>query len=80
MYAGEHTAGTEFVIGPLFVAHGVSAGSLLLGLLLGNLFAVLSWGFLTGPIAAKKRLTLQVAAFKDKKFALLLGYIGLSPP
>jgi len=21
MYAGEHTAGTEFVIGPLFVAH-----------------------------------------------------------
>ena len=26
MYAGEHTAGTEFVIGPLFVAHGVAAG------------------------------------------------------
>src|SRR5699024_3402921 len=25
MYAGEHTAGTEFVIGPLFVAHGVAA-------------------------------------------------------
>ena len=24
MYAGEHTAGTEFVIGPLFVAHGVT--------------------------------------------------------
>ena len=32
MYAGEHTAGTEFVIGPLFVAHGVSAGDLVLGL------------------------------------------------
>jgi hypothetical protein len=27
MYAGEHVAGTEFVIGPLFVAHGVSAWS-----------------------------------------------------
>jgi purine-cytosine permease-like protein len=58
MYAGEHTAGTEFVIGPLFVAHGVTASSLIFGLLIGNLLAVLSWGFLTGPIATKKRLTL----------------------
>jgi len=58
MYAGEHTAGTEFVIGPLFVAHGVSAGDLLLGLLVGNILAVLSWAFLSGPIAVKKRLTL----------------------
>ena len=37
MYAGEHTAGTEFVIGPLFVAHGASAGDLAFGLLVGNL-------------------------------------------
>ena len=58
MYAGEHTAGTEFVIGPLFVAHGVSAGDLIFGLLIGNLLAVLSWGLITGPIAASKRLTL----------------------
>ena len=58
MYAGEHTAGTEFVIGPLFVAHGVSAAGLLGGLLIGNLLAVLSWGFLTAPIAAKTRITL----------------------
>jgi purine-cytosine permease-like protein len=58
MYAGEHTAGTEFVIGPLFVAHGVTASALIFGLLFGNLLAVLSWGFLTGPIAVKKRLTL----------------------
>lgn len=58
MYAGEHTAGTEFVIGPLFVAHGVAAGDLLLGLLLGNILAVLSWAFLTGPIAVNKRITL----------------------
>ena len=58
MYAGEHTAGTEFVIGPLFVAHGVTAGNLLLGLLLGNLLAVLSWAFIAGPIATQKRLTL----------------------
>ncbi len=58
MYAGEHTAGTEFVIGPLFVAHGVTASDLIMGLLFGNLLAVLSWAFLTGPIAVKERITL----------------------
>ena len=46
MYAGEHAAGTEFMIGPLFVTHGVSAFDVLVGLLLGNLMAVLSWRFL----------------------------------
>lgn len=58
MYAGEHTAGTEFVIGPMFVAHGVSAFDLIIGLLVGNLLAVLSWGLLTAPIAVKARLTM----------------------
>lgn len=58
MYAGEHTAGTEFMIGPLFVAWGVGAFDLIFGLLLGNLLAVLSWRYLTAPIAAKARLTL----------------------
>lgn len=58
MYAGEHTAGTEFVIGPLFVAHGAGAFDLIVGLLLGNLLAVLSWAFLCAPIAVKERITL----------------------
>ncbi len=58
MYAGEHAAGTEFMIGPLFVAQGVSALDVLLGLLIGNFLAVLSWVFLCAPIAVKKRLTL----------------------
>lgn len=58
MYAGEHTAGTEYVIGPLFVAHGVSAGDLVSGLLVGNLLAVLSWAFLCAPIATQLRVTL----------------------
>lgn len=58
LYAGEHVAGTEFVIGPLFVAHGVAAGDLLLGLLVGNLLAVLSWAFLCAPIATRTRLNL----------------------
>jgi hypothetical protein len=56
--AGEHVAGTEFVIGPLFVAHGVAAGDLFTGLLLGNFLAVLSWAFITAPIAVKTRLNL----------------------
>ncbi|HEX5788092.1 MAG TPA: hypothetical protein VFY03_07925 [Woeseiaceae bacterium] len=57
-YAGEHTAGTELMIGPLFVAAGVGAADLVLGLLIGNLLAVLSWSCLTAPIATRVRLTL----------------------
>lgn len=58
MYAGEHTAGTEFMIGPLFLAAGASLQDLLLGLLLGNLLAVLTWRYLVTPIAMAKRMTL----------------------
>jgi len=58
MYAGEHTAGTEFMIGPLFVAWGASAFDMILGLLLGNLLVVLTWRFLTAEIATARRLTL----------------------
>ena len=57
LFASEHVAATELVIGPLFVTHGVSPFDLLVGLLLGNLLAVLSWTFLTAPIAVKRRLT-----------------------
>ena len=58
MYAGEHTAGTEFMIGPLFVAWGADAASLIFGLLIGNLLAVLTWRYLTASIACSERLTL----------------------
>jgi purine-cytosine permease-like protein len=57
-YAGEHTAGTELMIGPLFIASGVGAFDLVVGLLLGNLLAVLSWMAFTAPIATRARLTL----------------------
>ena len=57
-FAGEHVAGTELMIGPLFLASGVSAFDFIFGLLLGNLLAVLSWTFLTAPIATRARLTL----------------------
>jgi len=58
MYAGEHAAGTEFMIGPLFLLNGVSLQNIFLGLILGNLMAVLSWRFLCAPIATGARLTL----------------------
>ena len=57
-YAGEHVAGTEFVIGAMFVAWGVSTADILWGLLWGNLLAVLSWGLVCAPIAVQTRLTL----------------------
>jgi purine-cytosine permease-like protein len=57
-FAGEHVAGTELMIGPLFLAAGVSAFDFIVGLLVGNLLAVLSWTFFTAPIATRVRLTL----------------------
>ncbi|MCC5453286.1 hypothetical protein LMJ53_16345 [Rheinheimera sp. UJ51] len=57
-YSGEHVAGTEFVIGALFVSWGVGASDILVGLLLGNLLAVLTWGLITAPISTDTRLTL----------------------
>jgi len=57
-YAGEHAAGTEFVIGATFVAWGVGTMDIIGGLILGNLLAVLSWALLCSPIAVDTRLTL----------------------
>lgn len=74
MYAGEHVAGTEFMIGPLFLAAGVSAFDLLVGLLVGNLLAVLSWAFLCAPIATGVRLTLYYKLEKICGNRLVLIY------
>lgn len=63
-FAGEHIAGTEFVIGAAFVAWGVSAGDLVVGLLIGNLLAVLSWTLICAPIAVRTRLTLYAYLHK----------------
>ena len=57
-FAGEHVAGTELMIGPLFLAAGVSAFDFFAGLFVGNLLAVLSWTLFTAPIATRVRLTL----------------------
>ena len=74
MYAGEHAAGTEFVIGPLFLTAGVSAFDLIVGLLLGNFLAVLSWRFLTAEIAVKNRLTLYFQLEKISGSTLVKFY------
>jgi len=74
MYAGEHAAGTEFVIGPLFLTTGVSAFDLIMGLIVGNLLAVLSWRFLTAEIAVKYRLTLYHQLEKICGFKLVTLY------
>jgi NCS1 family nucleobase:cation symporter-1 len=58
LFAGEHVAATEFVIGALFVSWGAGAADIIFGLILGNLLAVLSWTFVAAPIAVKTRLTL----------------------
>jgi|TARA_B110000902_G_C14287733_1_gene579578 NCS1 family nucleobase:cation symporter-1 len=58
LYAGEHVAATEFVIGATFVALGASTIDILLGLVIGNLLAMCSWWLLTAPIAVETRLSL----------------------
>ncbi|MGB5555125.1 MAG: hypothetical protein WBM83_10745 [Flavobacteriaceae bacterium] len=58
LYAAEHVAATEFVIGATFVALGAQTKDILLGLLIGNILAVLSWTFITSPIAVDTRLSL----------------------
>jgi len=58
LYAGEHVAATEFVIGATFVALGATTFDILLGLLIGNLLAMCSWWLITTPIAVETRMSL----------------------
>ena len=58
LFGGEHVAGTEFIIGAAFISFGASAADVLIGLLIGNALAVLSWTFICAPIAVNTRLTL----------------------
>lgn len=58
LYAAEHVAATEFVIGATFVAMGATTMDIIIGLLIGNILAVLSWTLITTPIAVDTRLSL----------------------
>jgi len=78
MYAGEHAAGTEFMIGPLFLAAGASLQDLILGLLVGNVLAVLTWRFLVVPIATAKRMTLYYQLERIAGGSLVKLYNGVN--
>lgn len=58
LYGAEHVAATEFVIGAAFVAMGATIHDILIGLLIGNTLAALSFWLITAPIAVKTRLSL----------------------
>ena len=64
LYAAEHVAATEFVIGATFVALGAKTIDILLGLLIGNILAILSWTLITAPIAVETRLSLYTYLHK----------------
>lgn len=64
LYAGEHVAATEFVIGATFVALGAKTMDILIGLLIGNILAILSWTLITTPIAVQTRLSLYTYLHK----------------
>jgi purine-cytosine permease-like protein len=74
MVAGEHIAGTEFVIGPLFVLHGAAAADIFLGLFVGNVLATLSWAVVCAPLAIKTRLTIFYQLEKICGFRLVSIY------
>ena len=58
LYAAEHVAATECVIGATFVALGATTMDIIIGLLVGNVLAILSWTLITTPIAVETRLSL----------------------
>ena len=72
LFGSEHVAATELLIGPLFVIHGVSAFDVLVGLLVGNLLAVLSWTlFVTPTLHAAELVSVQIS-----HAGMILGTIG----
>lgn len=58
LYGGEHIAATEFVIGATLVQYGCTATDIIIGLIIGNILAVLSFTFLCATIATDTRLSL----------------------
>ena len=60
MYAGEHAAGTEFMIGPLFLGAGASLQDLILGLLLGNILAIFT---ISSSMGGYLKLTIYPLSF-----------------
>ncbi|MGP5735381.1 hypothetical protein [Candidatus Corynebacterium faecigallinarum] len=64
LYAAEHVAGTEFIFGATFVIMGVGLKDILIGLIIGNTLAVLSFWLITTPIDRKTRVSLYTYLWK----------------
>ena len=79
LYAAEHVAATEFVIGATFVALGAKTSDIIIGLLIGNILAVLSWTLITTPIAVDTRLSLYAYLKKiaGRKMAVLYDWANV---
>lgn len=58
LYGGEHIAATEFVIGATLVTLGTKASDIFIGLIIGNILAMLTYTLLCAPIAVDTKLTL----------------------
>ena len=83
IYGGEHIAATEFVIGATLVQYGCTATDIIIGLIIGNILAVLSFTFLCAKIATDTRLSLYTYLYRifgekmQKFYNLVLG-LGLT--
>lgn len=79
LYGGEHIAATEFVFGATLVSWGCSAKDILIGLIIGNILAVLSFTLCCAPLAVDTRLTLYsylrkiLGPVAQKFYALVWG-------
>lgn len=83
IYGGEHIAATEFVIGATLVQYGCTATDIIIGLIIGNILAVLSFTFLCAKMATDTRLTLysylhRIFGDKLQKFYNIVLGLGLS--
>jgi hypothetical protein len=74
LFTSRHTAGTEFAIGPLFVARGSTDIDIIVGLFIGNLLATLSWRFVVAPLAVSQRLTAYYAMERCVERRLIMVY------
>lgn len=83
LYGGEHIAATEFVIGATLVQYGCSATDIIIGLIIGNILAVLSFTFFCAVLATDTRLSLYTYLNRifgkrmQKVYNAVLG-VGLS--
>ncbi|MGN0203521.1 MAG: hypothetical protein ACI4BB_03185, partial [Coprococcus sp.] len=84
LYGGEHIAATEFVFGATMVTWGCSAKMILIGLIIGNLLATVSFTFFCALMGTKTRLTLYsylkkvLGKYAQKAYTLIWGICSIA--